>query len=257
MEWESSANCGHRLSKPGYQQRVLAYPLKQVKEEQLETELSPCYCCPPGGSVEYCHRFAFFLGQQAYADTDDKPLSPSVAPVKRECLVAQPQLAHTHPHAALALGPHACLCTADHCFSSYYVHIAHPTHAAGTTTATAAAATAAANLPPPPPPRTLNFAPPSGLCPSQVTGSKLLGPQVSHASTLAPHPAFCNSVTSPCCGDACGMGGYAYRAMPPVASRGCSFSAGCTGCTRSIKTGGSPSTHILLVLFLFVSDGLT
>lgn len=234
VEWEASASCAHRLTKPGYQSRMLAYPLKQVKEEQLETELSPCYCCPPGGSVEYCHRFAFFLGQQAYGDSDDKPLSPPVPPVKRECLVTQPPLGHSHPHTALALGPHPCLCTADHCFSSYYVHIAHPTHPTGGTTTTTA--TSAANLPPPP--RPLNFAPPSGLCPSRVPGSKLLAPQVSHASTLT-HPAYCNSVTSACYGDACGIGGYAYRAMPPVTSRGCSFSAGCTGCTRSIKTGSS------------------
>lgn len=220
VEWETGS-CTHRLTKPGYQSRMLAYPLKQVKEEQLETELSPYYCCPPEGSVEYCHRFAFFLGQQTYGDSDDKPLNSTMPPVKRECLVTSPSLTHSHPHTALTLSPHPCLCTADHCFSSYYVHIAHPTHT-GTTSANMT-------------PRTLNFAP-SGICPSRMTGSKLLGPQMSHTSQLA-HPAYCNSVTSPCYGDACGIGGYTYRTMPPVASRGCSFSTGCTGCTHSIKTG--------------------
>lgn len=221
VEWETSS-CTHRLTKPGYQSRsMLAYPLKQVKEEQLETELSPYYCCPPEGSMEYCHRLAFFLGQQPYGESDDQPLNSAMPPVKRECLVTSPSLTHSHPHTALTLSPHPCLCTADHCFSSYYVHIAHPTHT-GTTSAGLA-------------PRPLNFAPTS-LCPNRMTGSKLLGPRVSHSSGLT-HPAYCNSVASPCYGDACGISGYSYRAIPPVASRGCSFSTGCTGCTHSIKTG--------------------
>uniref|UniRef100_A0A8C9ZI43 BAH domain-containing protein n=1 Tax=Sander lucioperca TaxID=283035 RepID=A0A8C9ZI43_SANLU len=186
VEWETGS-CTHRLTKPGYQSRsMLGYPLKQVKEEQLETELSPYYCCPPEGSVEYCHSLAFFLGH-----------------------------------------PHPCLCTADHCFSSYYVHIAHPPHT-GSTSASLAS-------------QPLNFAP-SSLCPNRMTGSKLLGPRVSHSSGMA-HPAYCNSVASPCYSDACGISGYTYRAMPPVTSRGCSFSTGCTGCTHSIKTEGYSSSQ--------------
>ncbi|XP_068610030.1 bromo adjacent homology domain-containing 1 protein-like [Brachionichthys hirsutus] len=225
VEWEAGSRT-HRLTKPGYQSRgVLAYPLKPVKEEPLETELSPYYCCPSERSVEYCHRLAFFLGQQPYREPDDQPLSSAMPPVKRECLVTSPSLGHSHPHAALTLSPHPCLCTADHCFPSYYVHIAHPTHTGATSAGLS--------------PHALNFAP-SGLCPNRMTGSKLLGPQTSHPSGLA-HPAYCNSVSSPCYGDACGIGGYAYRAMPPVASRGCSFSAGCAGCTRSIKTEGYSS----------------
>ncbi|XP_041661298.1 bromo adjacent homology domain-containing 1 protein [Cheilinus undulatus] len=225
VEWDT-VNCSHRLTKPGYQSRsMLAYPLKQVKEEQMETELSPYYCCPPEGSVEYCHRLAFFLGQQPYGESEDQPLNSAMTPVKRECLVTSPSLTHSHPHTALTLSPHPCLCTADHCFSSYYVHITHPTHT-GTTSASLA-------------PRPLGFAP-SSLCPNRMTGSKLLDPRVSHGSGL-PHPAYCNSVGSPCYGDACGISGYTYRAMPPVTSRGCSFSTGCTGCTHTIKTEGYSS----------------
>lgn len=223
VEWDTT-NGSHRLTKPGYQSGMLAYPLKQVKEEQLETDLSPYYCCPTDGSVEYCHRLAFFLGQQPYRESEDQAMPP----VKRECLVSTPSLTHSHPHTALTLSPHPCLCTADHCFSSYYVHIAHPTHT-GTTSASLAS-------------RSLNFAP-SSLCPSRMTGSKLLGPQMSHTSQLA-HPAYCNSVTSPCYGDSCGIGGYTCRAMPPVTSRGCSFSTGCTGCTHSIKTGELGRLHL-------------
>ncbi|XP_028996794.1 bromo adjacent homology domain-containing 1 protein-like [Betta splendens] len=225
VEWETGG-CTHRLTKPGYQSRsMLAYPLKQVKEEQLETELSPYYCCPTDGSVEYCHRLAFFLGQQPFKDSDDQSLNSALTPVKRECLVTSPSLTHSHPHAALALSPHPCLCTADHCFPGYYVHIAHPTHTRATS--------------PTLNPRPLNY-PPSSLCPNQMTGSKLLSPRVSHGSGLA-HPAYCNSVASPCYGDACGISGYTYRTMPPVNSRPCSFSTGCTGCTHNIKTEGYSS----------------
>lgn len=224
VEWDTS-NCTHRLTKPGYQSRMLPYPIKQVKEEQIETELSPYYCCPPEGSVEYCHRLAFFLGQQSYGESDDQSLNSAMTPVKRECLVTSPSLTHSHPHTALTLSPHPCLCTADHCFSSYYVHIAHPTHTG----------TSSANLAP----RPLGFSP-STLCPNRMTGPKLLDPRVSHGSGL-PHPAYCNSVASPCYGDACGIGGYTYRAMPPVNNRGCSYSTGCTGCTHTIKTEGYSS----------------
>ncbi|XP_054617028.1 bromo adjacent homology domain-containing 1 protein-like isoform X2 [Dunckerocampus dactyliophorus] len=207
VEWESGT-----VAKPGYQPRsMLGYSLKNVKEEQLETELSPCYCCPPEGSVEYCHRLAFFLGQQPYAESGDQPISSAVTPVKRECLVTSPSLTHSHP--ALTLSHHPCLC--------YYVHITpHPPH-----TGTSA---------PPLPSRRLSFAPP-GLCPNRTIASEPPGPPVTHTSGM-PHPAYCNTVGSPCCGQACGINGYTCRALPPLNSRGCSFSAGCTGCSRGIKT---------------------
>ncbi|XP_037541687.1 bromo adjacent homology domain-containing 1 protein [Nematolebias whitei] len=230
VEWETGS-CTHHLTKPGYQSRsMLAYPLKQVKEEQLETELSPYYCCPTEGSVEYCHRLAYFLGQQPYGDSEDPSLKSAMTPVKPECLVTSPSLTHSHPHTALTLSPHTCLCTADHCFSSYYVHIAHPTHT-GTNSATLTT-------------RPLNFTS-SSLCPNPITDSKLLGRQVTHPSGLA-HPTYYNSVASHCYGDACGIGGYTYRAMPPVTNSSCSFSAGCAGCTHGIKTetySSSPGGH--------------
>ncbi|XP_061669059.1 bromo adjacent homology domain-containing 1 protein-like isoform X2 [Syngnathoides biaculeatus] len=207
VEWESGT---HVLAKPGYQSRsMLGYSLKNVKEEQLETELSPCYCCPPEGSVEYCHRLAFFLSHPESGDRDS--LGSGATPVKHECLVTTQSL--THPHPTLTLSPHPCLC--------YYVHIApHPPH-------TATSATLA--------PRPLNFTPPT-LCPNRTMSSKPPpAPRVTHTSGV-PHPACCNSVSSPCYGDACGMGGYTCRAIPPVTSRGCSFSTGCTGCSHGIKT---------------------
>ncbi|XP_028295248.1 bromo adjacent homology domain-containing 1 protein [Gouania willdenowi] len=228
VDWDPG-NCTHRLTKPGYQARsMLAYPLKQVKEEQLETELGPYYCCPPEGSVEYCHRLAFFLGQKPYGESDDQPLNSAMTPVKRECLVTPQSLTHSHSHTTLALSPHPCLCTADHCFSSYYVHIAHPPHTGTTSTSMSSQA--------------LNFASPS-LCPNRVTDSKLLTQRVPDPLGLA-QPVCCNSMTSPCYGEACGISGYTYRAMPPVTSTACSFRTGCIGCSHTIKTEGYSSPQV-------------
>ncbi|XP_030628002.1 bromo adjacent homology domain-containing 1 protein [Chanos chanos] len=54
LKWEEAVG-SHPLTKPSYQSRsMLGYPLKVVKEEQVETELSSYYCCPPEGSMEYC-----------------------------------------------------------------------------------------------------------------------------------------------------------------------------------------------------------
>lgn len=241
VEWDTNS-CSHRLTKPGYQSRsMLPYSLKQVKEEQMETELGPYYCCSPKGSVEYCHRLAFFLGQQPYSETNNSQLKSSMTPVKRECLVTSPSITHSHPHTALALSPHPCLCTADHCFSSYYVHIAHPPH----TGATSPTITS----------RPLNFTP-SGLCAGQIRESKLLDPREAHGGSALTHPAYCNQVGAPCFGETCRMGGCAFRAMPPVTSRGCTFSTGCTGCTHSIKTESYSSPQSDHSQSLMVSSSL-
>ncbi|XP_050995301.1 bromo adjacent homology domain-containing 1 protein [Labeo rohita] len=197
----------HRLTKPGYHSMLGYRPVKLVKEEQVETELSPYYCCPPEGSVECCHRLALFLGQKAYGENEEHP----VASVKHECLVPA--------HPALTLSAHPCLC-AETCYSSYYVHIAHP----GT-----------ASLSAPPLPCTH-----SPFCPRGLSGSKLL------ASSGIPHPAFCGSVGSPCYREACRVGGYAFSAVQPVASRTCSFSGNCSNCSHPIKTEEEHSCTLLV-----------
>ncbi|KAK1795978.1 hypothetical protein P4O66_009082, partial [Electrophorus voltai] len=213
LKWEG-ATCHHHLTKPGFQSRsMMGYPLKVVKEEQVEAELSPYYCCPPEGSVEYCHRLALFLGQKAYSETDEHPMTS----VKHECLVPPSSL--THP--ALTLSAHPCLC-ADPCYSSYYVHITHPG----------------------PPSASLSSQPlpcaHSSLCPSRLPRSKLLASSMPHASGI-PHPAFCNSVGSPCFSEGCRVGSYAFSAMQPVTSRACSYATGCSNCSHQIKTEGYSS----------------
>ncbi|XP_048063902.1 bromo adjacent homology domain-containing 1 protein isoform X2 [Megalobrama amblycephala] len=199
--FESSPE-SRRVTKPGYQSRsILGYPMKVVKEEQVESELSPYCCCPPEGSVEYCHRLALFLGQEAYGEAEETP-------VKHECLVPA--------HPALTLSAHPCLC-ADPCYSGYYVHIAHPGPPAASLSAQALPCTH------------------SPFCPRGLSGSKLL------ASSGIPHPAFCGTVGSACYRQTCGVGRYAFSAVQPVANRTCSFPTSCSNCSHPIKTGFSSS----------------
>ncbi|XP_062857447.1 bromo adjacent homology domain-containing 1 protein [Trichomycterus rosablanca] len=192
----------HGLNKTGYQScSVMGYPLKVVKDEPVETEISPCFCCAAEGPVEYCHRVALLLRRKAYSETDDH----SVASVKHECLVASSSVAHP----ALTLSAHPCLC-ADPCYSGYYVHIAHHgPHSASLSTKP---------LP----------CPHSAVCPSRVPGANLLS---SHASGLS-HPAFCHTVCSPCYSEGCRVGSYAF------ADRACTYNTGCTNCSHQIKTEG-------------------
>lgn len=208
-KWEGPADC-HCLAKPGYHSHgMMGYPIKVVKEEQVETELGPCYCCSAEGSVEYCHRLALYLSQKACSETDEHP----VASVKHECVVAPSSLAHP----ALTLSAHPCLC-ADPCYSSYYVHFAnHGPRSVCLSTQPLPCAH-------------------SSMCPSRVPASKLLSPSVSHASGIS-HPAFCSSVRSPCCSEGCRVGSYTFSTMQPVTSRTCSYATGCSNCSRQIKAG--------------------
>ncbi|KAJ8399485.1 hypothetical protein AAFF_G00411970 [Aldrovandia affinis] len=215
VEWEGTTG-GHGFHKSGYLCRtMLGYPLKPVKEEQTETEVNPFYCCSQEGTVEYCRGgLALFLGGQAYSELEDH--APSS--LKQEF----PRPPHSLAHPALAIGTHP-----YPCFPGYYVHIAH--HGASSPPLSAG--------PLPYPPSTM---PPITLCSGGVPSSKLMATAVSHPSGI-PNPAFCGSVGSPCFGEACRVSGYAYRAMQPMASRGCSYSTGCSGCTHKIKTEDFPS----------------
>uniref|UniRef100_A0AAQ5YS73 BAH domain-containing protein n=1 Tax=Amphiprion ocellaris TaxID=80972 RepID=A0AAQ5YS73_AMPOC len=89
-EWKSAGSTGGQecLKHTLHCGSSLGFPLKTIKEEQVETEVSSCYCCSQERCVEYCHR-----------------LSPhSVA----------------HP-AAITISPHTYTC-----FPGYYVHFSHP-----------------------------------------------------------------------------------------------------------------------------------
>ncbi|XP_062862867.1 bromo adjacent homology domain-containing 1 protein [Trichomycterus rosablanca] len=209
--WEGSSG-SHGFIRPGYQCRsMLNYSLKPVKEEKTETDVTSCYCCSQNRSVEYCHRLALLLNQNAYPESEEHSMSS----VKG--FLTPP---HSLTHPALTLGAHP-----YSCYPGYYVHIAHH----GTSSLPVSTS---------PGPHAPPSVPPITLCPTGVKRPKLMPSPVSHPSGI-PHPVCCNSVGT-CYGDPCRIGGYAYRPSQPLASRGCSFSAGCSSCNHKIKMEDYP-----------------
>uniref|UniRef100_A0A8C9YJF3 Bromo adjacent homology domain containing 1 n=1 Tax=Sander lucioperca TaxID=283035 RepID=A0A8C9YJF3_SANLU len=87
-EWKGTTGGQECLKHELHRGSSLGFSLKTIKEEQVETEVSSCYCRSQERCVEYCHR-----------------LSPHSV---------------THP-AAITISPHTYTC-----FPSYYVHFSHP-----------------------------------------------------------------------------------------------------------------------------------
>ncbi|XP_076021654.1 bromo adjacent homology domain-containing 1 protein [Genypterus blacodes] len=185
--------------------------LKPIKEEQVEAEVSPCYCCSQERCVEYCHRLALFLDDKTFKEPDDASLS--------EVFHHHHHHHHHHhlqsPHPATILNPHA-----YPCFPSYYVHFSHP------------------DASPPSPIPSLALCPRSGKRPKLLPSA---GPQPSGIS----HPMYrCTSVEA-CYGEPCRINGYPPYAsvIPAITTGGCSFSpADCTKCNHGIKTDDYSST---------------
>ncbi|XP_041711543.2 bromo adjacent homology domain-containing 1 protein [Coregonus clupeaformis] len=204
-QWEGITG-GNGSIRSGFQCRaLLGYPMKSVKEEQVDTQVTPSfYCCSQERSVEYCHRLAQFLNQKSFDDDklEDRSLSKCYLPSPRSL---------AHPH-ALTIGPHH-----YPCYSGYYVHVAH--HETPSTHMTSVSSS-----PMPYPPSSVA---PITLCPGEVQNPKLLSPTDSHPSGIA-HPVYCY-------GEPCQISGYAYRAVPTLASKRCCYNAGCSSCSHKIK----------------------
>ncbi|XP_020775083.2 bromo adjacent homology domain-containing 1 protein isoform X2 [Boleophthalmus pectinirostris] len=75
----------------------------QVKEEQVENQVSSCYCCTQEKCVQYCHRLSLFLRDKSFQGQDS---------VFHH---------HHHHHHLPALGTHSYTC-----FPGYYFHLCHP-----------------------------------------------------------------------------------------------------------------------------------
>ncbi|XP_065144435.2 bromo adjacent homology domain-containing 1 protein [Paramisgurnus dabryanus] len=204
LHWDGNTG-SHGFISPGYQCRsMLGFPLKPVKEEKNETEVKSYYCCSQERSVEYCHRLALFLGQKTYPETDEHSLKGFLP------------TPHTLAHPAMPIGAHP-----YPCYPGYYVHIAHhgtPTLPVNSNPGTHAPSSVT----------------PLTMCPSGVQRPKLIHSSVSHPTGI-PHPAYCNSVGT-CYGEPCRLSSYAYRPTQPIANRGCSYNAGCSGCMHKMET---------------------
>uniref|UniRef100_A0A674C7G2 Bromo adjacent homology domain-containing 1 protein-like n=1 Tax=Salmo trutta TaxID=8032 RepID=A0A674C7G2_SALTR len=208
-QWEGITG-GNGSIRSGFQCRaLLGYPMKSVKEEQVEeqfeTQLTPSfYCCSQERSVEYCHQLALFLNQKSFGEDklEEHSLSNSYLPSPHSL---------SHPH-ALTISPHP-----YPCFSGYYVHFSH--HETSSTLMTSVS-----SIPMPYPPSSVA---PITLCSGEVQSPKLLSPTGSQPSGIA-HPVYCY-------GESCQISGYAYRAVPTLASRRCCYNAGCSSCSHKIK----------------------
>lgn len=93
---------------------TVGFSLKAVKEEQLESQVSSCYCCTQERCVQYCHRLALFLGDKSFKEREDGSLSSVFHH-------------HHHHHHLPTLGTHSYTC-----FPGYYVHYSHPTDSSQT-----------------------------------------------------------------------------------------------------------------------------
>lgn len=203
--WDGSTG-SHGFITPRYQCRsMLSFPLKPVKEEKTETDVKSYYCCSQERSVEYCHRLALFLGQKTFPETDEHSLKGFLPS------------SHTLTHPAMPIGAHS-----YPCYPGYYVHIAHH-------------GTPALPVSSNPGSHTPSSVPPLAMRTSGVQRPKLLPSSVSHPTGI-PHPAYCNSVGT-CYGEACRLNSYAYRPTQPIASRGCSYNAGCSSCMHKMEKG--------------------
>lgn len=98
-----------RLKSPVRKAPALNFSPK-VKEEQLESQVSSCYCCTQEQCVQYCHRLALFLRDKSFQGQDG-----SLSSVFHH---------HHHHHHLPALGTHSYTC-----FPGYYFHLCHTTDA--------------------------------------------------------------------------------------------------------------------------------
>lgn len=210
-DWTGTAGGEECLKNPLHCSSSLGFPLKTIKEEQVEAEVSSCYCCSQERCVKYCHRMALFLKDKTFKEPDDSSLS--------EVFHHYHHHHHHHHHhlqSAHSVGHPAAITISPHtytCFPGYYVHFSRQD-----------------NAPSPISPLT--------LCPRGGKRPKLLpstGPQPSGIS----HPMYCCTSVEACYGEPCRINGYSsYTSVIPTIARGGCFSpAECGQCNHGIKRG--------------------
>uniref|UniRef100_A0A8D3BG69 Bromo adjacent homology domain containing 1 n=2 Tax=Scophthalmus maximus TaxID=52904 RepID=A0A8D3BG69_SCOMX len=220
-EWKDATGGQECLRHALHCGSALGFSLKTIKEEQVETKVSSCYCCSQERCVEYCHRLALFLEDKTFKEPKDGPLSDVFHHHHHHHhhLHHHLQSPHSVAHpAAITISPHTYTC-----FPGYYVHFSHPDTSRSPVS-------------------------PLALCPGSGKRPTLLpstGPQPSGIS----HPVYCCTSVEACCGKPCGINSYsAYTSVIPAITRGgCSFSpADCTNCNHGIKRddySSTPSDH--------------
>ncbi|XP_056152003.1 bromo adjacent homology domain-containing 1 protein [Lampris incognitus] len=188
---------------------VTGLSLKPVKEEQVETEVSPC-CCSKERCVEYFHRLALFLGEKNFEEPEDGSLSNVFHHYHHHHhhhhhhLQSPHSIAHP---AAIPISPHAYTC-----FPGYYLHYRHPD-------------TSPTSIPS------------IGLCPKGGKRPKLL-PSTNPPLSGISHPVYCCTSVEACYGEPCRINGFSSYSglIPTIPRRGCSFgNTDHTKCNYRIK----------------------
>ncbi|KAK2826029.1 hypothetical protein Q5P01_020243 [Channa striata] len=206
-EWKSTTGGQDCLKHALHCGSAVGFSMKTIKEEQVETELSPCYCCSQESCVEYCHRLALFLDDKTFKEPEDGSLS-NVFHHHHHHHHHHLQSPHSVAHpAALSISPHTYTC-----FPGYYVHFTHPDSSTSPIS-------------------------PLALCPRSSKRPKLLHRTGAQPSGIT-HPVYCCTSVEACYGEPCRINGYsAYTSVIPAITRGrCSFNpADCTTCKQDIK----------------------
>lgn len=220
QEWKIAAGGQGCLKHSFHCGSSQGFSFQKIKEEQVETEVSACYCCSQERCVEYCHRMALFLDDKTFKEKEEGPVSEVFHHHHHHHHHHHLQSPHSVAHpASITINPHAYTC-----FPSYYVHFSHP------------------DTPP-------SAIPPLALCPRSSKRPKLL-PGTGTPPSGIGHPVYCCASVEACYGEPCRIKGYsAYSNVIPAITRGgCPFSPGdCTKCSGGLKTGeqNNPSVSFL------------
>lgn len=212
-DWKATTGGGQACLKHALQcSSLLGFSLNTIKEEQVETEVSTCYCCSKEGCIKYCHRLALFVKDETFKEPEDGSLSEVFHHHHHHHLhhhhLLQSARSITHP-AAITISPNTYTC-----LPGYYVHFSHPDNA----------------------PSPIS---PAALCPRSGKGTKLL-PSTGPQSSGITHPVYCCTSVETCYGEPCRINSCSSYSsvIPAIARGGCSFStADCTTCNHSTKRG--------------------
>uniref|UniRef100_A0A3Q3G679 Bromo adjacent homology domain containing 1 n=1 Tax=Labrus bergylta TaxID=56723 RepID=A0A3Q3G679_9LABR len=97
-EWKANTGGKECLKHPLHCGSSLGFSLKTIKEEQVESEVSSCYCCTQERCVEYCHRMS------------PHPASITISPHRYTCFPGY-YVHFSHPDSSPSSIPPLALCS--------------------------------------------------------------------------------------------------------------------------------------------------
>ena len=202
-DWTNSGG-GEKLLKPGLRcSSLLGFSLKTIKEEQVETDVSSCYCCTQERCVKYCHRLALFLEDKPFKEAEDGSLSEVFHHHHHHPL---PSRRPVPPPSSITLSPHTYAC-----LPGYYVHFGRTDSARSPIS-------------------------PLTLCPGGGKGAKLL-PSASPQPSGITHPVYCCTSVEMCYGEPCRISSFSSYIRSSSSVIPASGPADYTKCNHGTKRG--------------------